>query len=143
MYFYLWIKSLHLIALICWYAGLFYLPRLYVYHSVVEDEISHQRFSLMSFRLYYYIMNPSMVLTIGSGLGMTYLNPSLWQQGWFHIKLTAVLLLVVFHVLCGVYQHRLAKNMDVHSQRFYRFFNEIPTLILLLVVPLVVLQPHF
>ena len=76
MYFYLWIKSLHLIALICWYAGLFYLPRLYVYHSVVEDEISHQRFSLMSFRLYYYIMNPS------RADHSSYWVPTfLWQQG--------------------------------------------------------------
>ncbi|MGC6403912.1 MAG: protoporphyrinogen oxidase HemJ [Candidatus Comchoanobacterales bacterium] len=137
---YLYIKSLHIIALICWYAGLFYLPRLFVYHASTTDDISHKRFSLMAYRLYYFIMMPSMIFTVLSGFWLASIL-GVWAQTWFQLKLSLVILLLIFHFSCGFFQSKLASGTSHYSERFFRFFNEIPTLILLIVIPLVVVKP--
>jgi putative membrane protein len=131
------IKVLHIAAVVFWYAGLLYLPRLFVYHTEAEDDISRQRFCLMESRLYWRIMLPSMVVTLICGL---LLLPN-YQGGWIGIKLLLVLLLVLYHIYCGVVVRRFVIGGTPHSGRFFRIFNEIPPLVLLVVVWLVVVKP--
>ena len=94
---YLWIKAFHIMAVITWFAGLFYLPRLFVYHAQAEDEVSRERFKIMERKLLRGIMNPSMILTLLLGCWMLYLNPGWLSQGWMHAKLTLVTLLVIYY----------------------------------------------
>lgn len=136
---YLWLLSLHIIAVICWYAGLFYLPRLFVYHAMATDPATQNTFKTMEYKLLYYIMHPSMLITLLSGFGLLWLQPV--QGIWIHIKLMLVLVLVVYQVLCGRYVRAFRENRNVHSHRFYRIFNEVPTLVLIAIVLLVILKP--
>ncbi|CDF86090.1 hypothetical protein PKB_4770 [Pseudomonas knackmussii B13] len=138
---YLWIKAFHLIAVICWFAGLFYLPRLFVYHAMSEDQASRERFSVMERKLYRGIMGPSMILTILFGAWMLYLNPAWLSQGWLHAKLTLVVLLIGYHHACGAMLKRFARGENKRSHVFYRWFNEVPVIFLLAIVILVVIKP--
>ncbi len=138
---YLWLKAFHIIAVVCWFAGLFYLPRLFVYHASAEDAPSRERFSIMERKLYRGIMQPSMVLTLLLGAGMLYLNPAWFKQGWLHAKLTLVLLLIGYHHVCGAMLKRFARGENGRSHVFYRWFNEVPVLFLLAIVILVVIKP--
>ena len=98
----LWIKAFHIIAMVCWFAGLFYMPRLFVYHSMSEDETSRERFKVMERKLYRGIMMPSMIATLALGGGLTALSWQAYQhQYWLHTKLVLVAILVVYHFLCG------------------------------------------
>ena len=134
------IKSLHIIFMVAWYAGLFYLPRLFVYHSMATDTVGIERFKVMERRLYRGIMTPSAILTIVFGAW-------LWQgygatPGWLHAKLLLVMILIAFHVWLGKLVADFAADRNTHGDKFYRWINEIPALpILIGVVFLVVMKP--
>ena len=138
---YLWIKALHIISMVCWFAGLFYLPRLFVYHASSEDEPSKQRFMVMERKLYRGIMGPSMIATLVFGAWLVYLIPGYLTQGWLHAKLTLVVLLIGYHHMCGAQVKRFARGENTRSHVFYRWFNEVPVLFLLAIVILVVVKP--
>lgn len=139
---YLWLKALHIIAMVCWFAGLFYLPRLFVYHAMSEEAVSHERFCTMERKLYRGIMLPSMVATLVFGLWLLSLNPSQYlSQGWLHAKLALVVLLIGYHHVCGAQLKRFARGENRRSHVFYRWFNEAPVLLLIAIVVLVVVRP--
>lgn len=135
----LWIKSLHIIFMVTWFAGLFYLPRLFVYHAMSEDKTSHERFKIMERKLFYGIMTPGAVLTLIFGIWL-WLGYN-FSGGWLHAKLLLVVILVVYHIWCGklVKDFRDGKNRYGHV--FYRWFNEFPVLVLIAAVILVVVKP--
>lgn len=136
------LKSLHIIAMVCWFAGIFYLPRLFVYHAMSDDKISQERFALMERKLYRGIMNPAMMATWLFGLSMVMSNWAVYKtQGWLHAKLGLVILLTIYHIVCGKYRIKLAENPHVKTHVFWRWFNEIPVFILIAVVFLVVIKP--
>ncbi len=138
----LWLKAFHLIAVVCWFAGLFYLPRLFVYHSMSEDQPSRDRFKVMERKLYRGIMTPSMVATVALGLAMLLPNWESYRTAyWMHAKLTLVLILLAYHLYCGRLLQRFAADQNRHGGIFYRWFNEFPVLILLPVVILVIVRP--
>lgn len=136
-----WIQACHLIALVCWFAGIFYLPRLFVYHATVADKISHERFLVMERKLYYGIMTPAAVLTILFGVWLVSFKPAEYFHSlWFHIKMAAVLLLIGFHLYSGkLYQQ--FKHNNTHSHVFYRILNEVPVLLLILIMIMVCVKP--
>jgi len=140
---YLFIKALHIIVIVCWFAGLFYLPRLFVYHvaSQKNDQIT-DLFKIMEHKLYKYITTPSMILTVLTGLWLLYLEP-VWLegQGWLHAKLLFVTLLIVYHFSLGYYLKRFRDGQNQKSEKFFRVYNEVTGVLLLLVVFLVVLKP--
>lgn len=138
---YLWIKAFHIMAVVTWFAGLFYLPRLFVYHAMSEDQVSRERFKIMERKLYRGIMTPSMVLAVGLGIWLVLLQPVWMKQGWLHAKLTLVALLIVYHFICGHQLRRFANDGNTRSHIFYRWFNEAPVLVLVGAVLLVVLKP--
>ena len=135
----LWIKSLHIIFMVTWFAGLFYLPRLFVYHAMAEDRASRERFKVMERKLYWGIMTPGGVLTIVFGLWLWFA----WgfSGGWLHAKVALTALLVAYHIWCGklMLDFRAGRNRKSHV--WFRWFNEAPTLVLFAVVILVVLKP--
>lgn len=136
------IKALHIIAMVAWFAGLFYLPRLFVYHADTQDKISLDRFMIMERRLYYAIMWPAALLTTMFGLWLIHYNWSYYLTvGWMHAKLTLVMLLWGYHLLCGHFIKQFAGGNNKKKARFYRIFNEIPTLMLVGIVLLVVMKP--
>ncbi|MBV2205617.1 MULTISPECIES: protoporphyrinogen oxidase HemJ [Stutzerimonas stutzeri group] len=140
--FYLWLKAFHLISIVCWFAGLFYLPRLFVYHAMSDDAPSRERFKVMERKLYRGIMLPSMVATLAFGIAMAALNPTLFTGGgWLHVKLALVLLLIGYHHMCGAQLKRFARDENVRGHVFYRWFNEVPVLFLLAIVILAVIKP--
>lgn len=139
---YLWLKALHIVAIVCWFAGLFYLPRLFVYHAMSEDQASQARFQIMERKLYRGIMMPSMIATLLFGIAMVAMNPGLFASGgWLHTKLALVVLLIGYHLMCGAQLKRFARNENNRSHVFYRWFNEFPVLLLLAIVILVVVKP--
>lgn len=137
----LWVKAFHIIAVVTWFAGLFYLPRLFVYHAMAEDSTSRERFKIMERKLYRGIMTPSMIATLVLGLWLLYLNPAWMKMGWMHAKLTLVVLLVGYHHMCLAYMKKFAADANTKSHVFYRWFNEVPVLFLLAIVILVVVKP--
>lgn len=137
----LWLKALHLIAMICWFAGLFYLPRLFVYHAQSSDSISLERFCVMERKLYRGIMYPAMLATLVLGAALLYSNPGWLQMGWIHAKLVLVAILVGYHHMCGAQLKRFARGENTRSHVFYRWFNEVPVLFLLAIVILAVVKP--
>lgn len=138
----LWIKAFHIIAMVCWFAGLFYMPRLFVYHSMSQDETSHQRFKVMERKLYRGIMTPSMVVTLLLGVWMVLINWQAYQhQYWFHTKIVLVAILVAYHFMCGSYRKKFLTDNTVKNHVFFRWFNEFPVLLLIAVVILAVVRP--
>jgi len=138
----LWIKAFHIVAVICWFAALFYLPRLFVYHSQSDDHLSLERFKIMERKLYRGIGTPSMIATIMLGFWLVSYNPEGYLQGaWFHAKLTLITLLVVYHFYCGTLLKTFARDENQKSHVFYRWFNELPVLLLISIVILVVVKP--
>ncbi|MCW4152071.1 protoporphyrinogen oxidase HemJ [Halomonas sp. 18H] len=141
---YLWIKAFHLIAMVTWFAAMFYLPRLYVYHAMARDQDDQQAmtyFLTMERKLYRGIMMPSMVVLLVLGGIMLYLVPGWLSQGWMHIKLTLVALLVAYHHVCLIYLKQFAAQRCQRSSRYFRIFNELPVIALLAIVVLAVLKP--
>ncbi|MCH4563188.1 MULTISPECIES: protoporphyrinogen oxidase HemJ [Halomonas] len=141
---YLWIKALHLIAMVTWFAALFYLPRLYVYHAMARDRGEQQaidHFLVMERKLYRGIMTPSMIVVLLFGGGMLLLTPAWLGQGWMHVKLLLVALLVAYHHVCLIYLKQFAQGRCTKSHVFFRWFNELPVIALLVIVFLAVLKP--
>jgi len=139
----LWLKALHLIFMVTWFAGLFYLPRLFVYHAMSEDEISRERFKVMERKLYFGITTPGMILTLIFGIWM--LLDYAWafysSAVWLHIKLGLLLLMVIYHLFCGKWLLDFKNDKNCHSHVFYRWMNEIPVLFLVSIIFLAVLKP--
>src|SRR5690554_5716900 len=123
----LWVKAFHLIAIICWFAALFYLPRLFVYHAMSEDMTSRERFKIMERKLYRGIGTPSLIATVALGVWLSSGNWAYYAESlWYWIKITLVVVLVVYHFICG---HFLKQFRDDRCQRghvFFRWFNEFP-----------------
>ena len=137
----LWLKALHIIAVICWFAGLFYLPRLFVYHAMSHDSISIDRFKIMERKLYRGIMWPSLVMTVVFGTWMVALVPDYLRNGWLHAKLAVVLLLIAYHAVCARLLARFERGQATPGHVWFRWFNELPVLGLLAAVILVVVKP--
>ena len=137
----LWLKALHIIAVICWFAALFYLPRLFVYHSMSEDQTSIERFKVMERKLYRGICTPSMIATLVFGLAMVWMNPSYLSLGWFQLKLALVAAILYYHYLCSKHLASFANDSNTKSHRYFRFFNEAPVLALIPIVILAVVKP--
>ena len=136
----LWVKSFHIFFVICWFAGLFYLPRLFVWHAQTEDTAGRERFKIMERKLYRGIMTPAAVLTIVTGMGL-WLGYGI-TGGWLHAKLVLVAILVAFHLYLGRLLRDFAGDRNRHGHVYYRWLNEIPALpILLGAVFLVVMKP--
>lgn len=135
----LWIKSLHIVFMVTWFAGLFYLPRLFVYHAMADDEVGRERFKIMERKLYYGIMTPGGVLTIIFGLWLWLAYP--FGGAWLHLKLVLVGVLVVYHLWCGQIVKQFRDDKNERSHVFYRWFNEFPVVILFASVLLVVFKP--
>ena len=140
----LYIKSFHIIFMVAWFAGLFYMPRLFVYHAMAEDKISIERFKLMERKLYFGIMTPCMVITIGLGLWLLIGYRIGAGQAWMHAKLVLVLVLIAQHFYLGKLMIDFRDERNKRSHVFYRWLNEIPTLpALIAIVILVVVKPVF
>lgn len=144
----LWVKAFHVMAVIAWFAGLFYLPRLFVYHSMANsegDQTGSERFKIMERKLYRGIMTPSMIVALVLGLWMlvdrwdTYFRAATWM----HIKLTLIILLIGYHHMCGAFVKKFAADANTRTHTFYRVFNELPVFVMIPVVILVILkQPY-
>ena len=136
--FYLGLKSLHVVAVISWMAGLLYLPRLFVYHTENKSENSlHMVFMVMERRLFRYIMTPAMIVTWISGLLMMVAG-SWIHSGFMHVKLLLVLMMTLFHFYCGILKKRFVLGTLSYSSRFFRLINEIPTVLMIGIVILIV-----
>ncbi|MEI8393376.1 MAG: protoporphyrinogen oxidase HemJ [Rhodospirillaceae bacterium] len=139
---YLTIKSLHIISVVSWMAGLFYLPRLFVYHVSAKhgSELS-ETFKIMERRLFRYIMGPAMIATWIFGIWLIALAPELISEIWLILKLVAVAFLTGFHHMLGRWRLAFAKDCNIKLERFYRIINELPTVALIIIVFLVILKP--
>jgi putative membrane protein len=135
----LWIKALHIIFMVTWFAGLFYLPRLFVYHSTATDAAGIERFKIMERKLFYGIMTPGAILTLIFGVWL-WLGYS-FNGTWLHIKLALVIVLIAYHIYCGKLLMDFKHDRNKHSHTFYRWLNEFPLLILIAVVILAVVKP--
>lgn len=136
----LWLKAIHIIFVVTWFAGLFYLPRLFVYHAVATDAPGLERFIVMEKRL-FGIMSAGATFAVCFGLAMIAAAPAYLHFGWLHAKLTLVALLIAYHIWCGQLMIALREGRNTHSQRWYRAFNEIPSLLLIAIVILAVVKP--
>jgi len=136
----LWIKAWHVVFMVTWFAGLFYLPRLFVYHASATDAAGIARFRVMERRLF-------MIMTIGGaatavfGLWLLMRNPALLAHGWLQAKLALVVLLIAYHAWCWALVRDFAAGRNAHSERWYRLFNEAPSLLLIAIVLLAVARP--
>ena len=137
----LWLKALHIIFVVCWFAGLFYLPRIFVYYAASEDANTREQLAVMARRLYRFV-TPFMVIALALGLALIALNPDYYLRAiWMWLKLGGVAFLVVYHFQCGRYVKLINEHRDRHGHVFYRFFNEVPVLFLFAIVILAVLKP--
>ena len=136
----LWVKALHIVFMVTWFAALFYLPRLFVYHALAQDRPSLERFKVMERKLFWGIMTPGAALTVGSDLWL-WLGWFRGASSWLHAKMALVAVLVAYHVWCWRLMKAFAADRNTKSHVWYRWFNEAPTVLLLAVVLLVVLKP--
>jgi len=139
----LWLKALHLIFMVTWFAGLFYLPRLFVYHAMSNDKASIDRFKIMERKLYFGIMMPGMMLTLSFGIWMLFSYA--WEiyshTLWLKIKLGLLVVLVIYHLHCGKLLNDFKHDRNQHGHVFYRWYNEFPVLILFIIVILATVKP--
>jgi len=139
-------KAFHIVGAVAWFAGLFYLVRIFVYHAEADQKPEHLRqpfkeqFGLMEWRVYKIICNPAMMITWTCGLAMTFLNPGYWQMGWFHVKFSLLILLTIYHLWCKRIIIKLEKGEKPFDSFQFRLLNELPTLFLLSIVLLAVLR---
>jgi protoporphyrinogen IX oxidase len=139
---YNWFKALHVISVISWMAGLLYLPRLFVYHADADkDSELSETLKIMERRLLRLIMNPAMIAAWIFGACLVWANTDLLQQGWMHAKLTMVILLTGFHHVLGRWRKAFVKDVNKRNARFYRRVNEIPTVLMVIIVIMVVVKP--
>jgi putative membrane protein len=139
----MWLKALHLIFMVTWFAGLFYLPRLFVYHAMSDDEISNARFKIMERKLFFGIMTPGMILTFLFGIWMLidYAGALYSKAGWLHAKFALLAFMVIYHYFCYVWLNEFKENRNTHSHIYYRWANEIPVLFLVGIIILAVVKP--
>ncbi len=139
---YLWLKAIHIIGVVCWFAGIFYLPRLFVYHTTATDQPSLERFKIMEDKLYRIIMRPAMIVSVVFGIWLVIES---WQSYatslWLWTKILAVVVLLGYHHYLGRLIKAFAADNNPHNEKFYRWFNEIPVLLLIVIVILVVVKP--
>lgn len=139
----MWLKALHLIFMVTWFAGLFYLPRLFVYHANSDDDISNERFKVMERKLFYGIMTPSAILTLILGFWM--LSDYAWaiyaNSTWLHVKLALIAILVVYHLYCGKLVRDFRADRNKHGHVYYRWFNELPVILLVAIIILASVKP--
>jgi putative membrane protein len=143
IHLYLWIKALHVISLIAWMAALFYLPRLYVYHcQVPAGSVESERFKVMERRLLKQIMTPAMIATWVFGI-LLVLTPGIisWSQGWWYVKLVSVILLTGFHGAMSKWRKDFLNDRNRRPERFYRIANEVPTVLMFVIVIMVIVKP--
>jgi len=136
----LWLKAFHVIAMVTWFAGLFYLPRLFVYHADARDAIGAERFCVMERRL-FAIMTIGAIATLVFGIAMLVAAPAYLSMAWLHAKLALVALLIAYHLYCYRLGRAFAEGRNDHTARWYRVFNEIPSLLLIAIVILAVVKP--
>ncbi len=140
--YYLYIKALHVISIIAWMAGLLYLPRIYVYHADVKvGSPESELFKTMERRLLRYIMNPAMIAAWVFGGLMFWVNPDLFSQGWMHLKLTCIILMTGVHHAYSAWRKKFDKDENIKSSKFYRYANEIPTVLMIVIVVMAVAKP--
>ena len=140
----LWVLAFHIIAVVAWFAGLFYLPRLFVYHAQHDTkEPSNTIFNTMQHKLYYYIMWPAAIIASVLGYTLLYHRIDYYEhQMWMHLKMILVIMLWAYHLSLGYMNRRFQKGKNKFSEKFFRMYNEVPTLILISVVILVVVKPQ-
>jgi protoporphyrinogen IX oxidase len=136
----LWLKAFHIVFVVTWFAGLFYLPRLFVYHATATDPVGIERFKMMERRL-LAIMTIGGVLAAVFGLAMIALIPGFLNIGWLRLKLVLVSVLIGYHIWCRQLVQDFRKDSNRHSERWYRLFNEAPSLLLIAIVVLAVVKP--
>ena len=136
----LWLKALHLSFMVTWFAGLFYLPRLFVYHAMSEDQASIDRFKIMERKLFFGIMTPGLILTLVFGIWML-LPGHYLDQLWIQIKLGLIAVLIIYHIHCGKLLLDFKHDRNTHSHVYYRWYNEIPVVFLFAIIFLAVLRP--
>jgi putative membrane protein len=137
----LWLKAFHVIALVTWFAGLFYLPRLFVYHADARDAVGVERFKVMERRL-FALMTIGACATLAFGVAMVVVAPGLYlPMSWLHFKLMLVGLLIIYHLYCYKFTRAFAQDRNVRTSRWYRMFNELPSLLLIAIVVLAVVKP--
>ncbi|XVN42419.1 MAG: protoporphyrinogen oxidase HemJ [Candidatus Rickettsia vulgarisii] len=140
--YYLWFKAFHVISVIFWMAGLLYLPRLYVYHTrVAIGSETDKTFQMMESRLLRLIMNPAMIITYILGIIISCMYGMAALGGWFHIKMTAVLGLTIFHGLLARWRKNFVSGTNIHSEKFYRVINEIPAILIIIAVIMMIVKP--
>jgi len=138
----LWVKAFHIIAVVCWFAGLFYLPRLFVYHAMSDDQISQDRFVIMERKLFWGITTPSAIATVILGTWLLLANASFYMAFWWmHAKLLLVLALLAYHFACWRFLRTFQERRNTRSHKFYRYFNEFPVLLLTGIIILIVVKP--
>jgi putative membrane protein len=139
----MWLKAWHLIFMVTWFAGLFYLPRLFVYHAMASDAVSRERFKIMERKLYWGITTPGMILTLlfGGWMLQDYAWDLYGQSGWLHAKLSLLAVLVVYHIQCGFWLRDFRDDRVSHGHVYFRWMNEVPVLFLVGIVLLAVLKP--
>jgi putative membrane protein len=139
----LWVKAFHIIFMVTWFAGLFYLPRLFVYHAMTDDQVSIDRFKIMERKLFYGIMTPGAIITIALGLWMLFEYAwSAYQHSlWMTIKLILVGVIIVYHIYCGKLLIDFRDDRNRHGHVFYRWFNEFPVLLLIAIIILITVKP--
>ncbi|OGT48895.1 MAG: hypothetical protein A3E82_04150 [Gammaproteobacteria bacterium RIFCSPHIGHO2_12_FULL_38_11] len=136
-----WILAFHIIFMVAWFAGLFYLPRLFVYHTKCTDRLGLERFKTMEYKLFWMIMTPAGMVTSILGLWLLFLKPELLQHTFFIIKISLVFLLWIYHIYCGYLLRLFQFDRNTFSEKFYRVFNEVPTLLLLGIIIMAIVQP--
>lgn len=137
----LWIKAFHIIAVVCWFSGIFYLPRLFVNHAMAEDQVTKDRLGMMEHKLYRF-MSMFVVMTYVFGFWLASYNWEYYSTAvWFHCKLALVVLLTIYHLACGKHIRQLQQGISKHSHVYFRWFNELPVMVLFSVVILVVVKP--
>jgi putative membrane protein len=136
----LWLKAFHIIFVVTWFAGLFYLPRLFVYHSVATDAVGLERFVVMERRL-FGLMSLGAALAVACGISLVALAPGYLEFAWLRAKLALVATLIGYHLWCYKLMRDLRDGRNGHSQRWYRIFNEMPALLLIAIVVLAVVKP--
>ncbi len=138
----LWVKAFHIIAVVCWFSGIFYLPRLFVYHAMSEDRVSKDRFVTMERKLFWIIMTPSAAVAVLLGSWLLIANLSYFMAWWWmKAKLGLVVLLLAYHFYCWWFMKALKQDSQILSHRFFRVYNELPVLLLVVIVVLIVVKP--
>ncbi|MBY0281959.1 MAG: protoporphyrinogen oxidase HemJ [Alphaproteobacteria bacterium] len=138
--YYLWIKAFHVVFVTCWMAGIFYLPRLFVYHVETNHLETKKTFEIMERKLYRGIMTPSMYLSVLLGSLLLFI-PGTLSCGYIHLKILCVLLLIVFHFYLNHCRHQLAQGENTKTSRFFRIINELPLVLLIIIVVCVIVKP--